>query len=152
MISEPSHRESLPTVRRPLRRPPSIVASMSLLAFWWAYTIAVDVALLAHVGGAGNWLALAACTVAVAAVLRGLWSGGPTAWRVMHWFAAPVAAALLLGIGNLLRVGPLSGALRSGELDPGIAAAMACGLLALLALLAGGLLVRTSSARAWCGR
>ncbi|WCN79456.1 hypothetical protein [Micromonospora sp. LH3U1] len=125
---------------------------MSLLAFWWAYMLAVDVALLAEVGGAGNWLTLAGCTVAVAAVLRGLWYGGPTAWRVMHWFAAPIAAALLLGIGNLLRVGPLPDALRSGEIDPAIAAAMGCGLLALLALLTGGLLVRTAAARAWCGR
>jgi hypothetical protein len=39
---------------------------MSLLAVWRAYTFAVDVALLAHVGGAGNWIALAVGTVAVA--------------------------------------------------------------------------------------
>jgi hypothetical protein len=141
------------TVRRePPRRPRSIIASMALLAFWWANTVAVNVALLADVGGVGNWLALAGCTVAVAAVLRGLWYGGPTAWRVMHWFAAPVAAALLLGIGSLLLTGGAPGTLRPAEIGPSLAAALVCGLLALLALLAGGLLVRTRPARAWCGR
>ncbi|MFC7530019.1 hypothetical protein [Actinoplanes sp. GCM10030250] len=152
MTTDRLHHVALPADRKPPRRPLSIVASMSLLAFWWAYTLAVDVALLAESGGAGNWLALAGCTVAVVGVLRGLWYGGPTAWRVMRWFAAPVAAALLLAIAGLLLGGPLLSALRTIEIDPALAAAMACGPLALFALLASGLLVRTAPARAWCGR
>ncbi|MGA3541826.1 hypothetical protein ACK8GE_21335 [Micromonosporaceae bacterium DT194] len=149
MISESSHPVPSPTTRKLLRRPRSIVASTVLLALWWAYTLAVDVALLAEVGGAGNWLALAVCTVAVGAVLRGLWYGGSFAWRVMHWFAAPVAAAFLIGIGGLLFFGPLLEVLRSDETGLAIAAAMTC---SLSALLASGLLVRTRPARAWCGR
>jgi len=148
MQTEPS-----PTADRiPPRRPGSILASTSLLAFWWAFTLAVDVALLATTGGAGNWLALAGCTVAVAVLLRGLWYGGPTAWRVTHRFAAPVAAALLLGLGFLLLAGPPPGSLRPGTIEPATVVALGCSLPALLALLAAGLLVRTSSARAWCGR
>ncbi|MEU4772635.1 hypothetical protein [Micromonospora sp. NPDC023644] len=138
--------------REPLRRPASIVVSMLLLASWWAYTVAVDVVLLAEVGGAGNWLALACCTAALAAVLRGLWHGSPTAWRVVHRFAAPVAVAFLVGAGIMLVFGPRLGSLITTPVAPAHLAAATGGLLAVLALLVSGLLVRTAPARAWCGR
>ncbi|MGC4788747.1 hypothetical protein ACLQ22_13070 [Micromonospora sp. DT178] len=141
-----------PAGREPMRRPPSIVISMVLLALWWAYTIVVAVALLGAVGGAGNWLALACCTAAAAAVLRGLWHGGPTAWRVVHGFAAPVAVAFLVGAGIMLLFGPRLGSLITPPVDPAFVATTAGGLLAVLALLVSGLLVRTAPARAWCGR
>ncbi|MGC4805604.1 hypothetical protein [Micromonospora sp. DT233] len=139
-------------VRRPLRRPASIVATVLLLACWWAYLLAVDVTLLAGVGGVGNWIALAGCTVAVVAVLRGLWHGGPLAWRVVRALAAPVALAVLAGIGGMLLYGPSPASLISAPVAPAGIAAVVGGLLAVLALLGGGLLVRTASARTWCGR
>ncbi|MEU7934990.1 hypothetical protein [Micromonospora echinofusca] len=152
MIDEPLDPGALPNGREPLRRPPAIVVSTLLLAFWWAYTLAVDVALLGEVGGVGNWVALVCCTGAVAVVLRGLWRGGPTAWRVVHRFAAPVALAFLTGAGIMLLFGPRLGSLITAPVDPALIAALAGGLLAVLALAASGLLVRTSPARAWCGR
>ncbi|MDT0533255.1 hypothetical protein RM555_30130 [Micromonospora sp. DSM 115977] len=151
MTDEPSEPGALPAGRESMRRPPSIVVSMVLLASWWAYTLAVVVALLGEVGGAGNWLALACCTAAAAAVLRGLWHGGPTAWRVVHGFAAPVAVAFLVGAGIMLLFGPRLGSLITPPVDPALIATAAGGLLAVLALLASGLLVRTAPARAWCG-
>ncbi|MGC4895630.1 hypothetical protein [Micromonospora sp. DT31] len=138
--------------REPLRRPSSVVGAVLLLAFWWAYTLAVDVALLAEVGGAGNWLALAGCTVAVVAVLRGLWHGSPTAWWVVHGFAVSFALAFLVGAGVMLLVGPRLGSLITTPLAPVFVVAIAGGLLAVLAPLAGGILVRTAPARVWCGR
>ncbi|BCL13129.1 hypothetical protein [Micromonospora sagamiensis] len=150
MTGEPSRPRLSAGGRGPLRRPTSIVASMLLLASWWAYMFAVNVVLLAEAGGAGQWLALAGCTVAVVLVLRGLWRGGPTAWRVVHRFAAPVALAFLGGIGAMLVFGPRLGALITTPVAPATIAAMAGGLLAVLALLVSGLLVRTAPARAWC--
>ncbi|KAB1158759.1 hypothetical protein F6X68_10245 [Micromonospora sp. AMSO12t] len=152
MTDEPLESGPLPAGREPMRRPSSIVISMVLLALWWAYTIVVAVTLLGAVGGAGNWLALACCTAAAAAVLRGLWHGGPTAWRVVHGFAAPVAVAFLVGAGIMLLFGPRLGSLITPPVDLAFVAATAGGLLAVLALLVSGLLVRTAPARAWCGR
>ncbi|MEW2377578.1 hypothetical protein AB0883_15970 [Micromonospora sp. NPDC047812] len=152
MTDEPLAPGLLPAGRAPMRRPPSIVISMVLLALWWAYTIVVAVGLPGAVGGAGNWLALACCTAAAAAVLRGLWHGGPTAWRVVHGFAAPVAVAFLVGAGIMLLFGPRPGALVTPPVDPAFVAATTGGLLAVLALLVSGLLVRTAPAHAWCGR
>ncbi|MEH1098795.1 hypothetical protein [Micromonospora sp. CPCC 205561] len=152
MTDEPSSPGPLTAGPEPLRRPASIVGSMLLLAFWWAYLLAVDVALLAEVGGAGNWLALAGCTVAVVVVLRGLWRGGQTAWRVVHRFAAPVAVTFLAGAASVLLLGPHLGSLVTTPVEPAVVVALAGGALAVLALLAGGLLVRTRSARAWCVR
>ncbi|WP_433386792.1 hypothetical protein [Micromonospora sp. KLBMP9576] len=151
MTNEPPDRPQ-PAGRGPTRRPASIVVSVSLLALWWAYALAVDIVLLGAVGGAGNWLALACCTVAAVAVLRGLWHGGPLAWRVVHRFAAPVAVAVLGGAGIMLLLGPSPGSLITPPVDPAFVAAAAGGLLTVLALLVSGLLVRTAPARAWCGR
>ena len=152
MTNKPSGAGPLTAGREPLRRPSSIVASMVLIGFWWVYMLAVDVALLAEVGGAGNWFALACCTVAVAAVLRGLWHGGPTAVRVVRRFAVPVAVAFLAGAGTMLVLGPRLESLVTTPVDAVVVVTMAGGLLAVLALLVSGLLVRTGSARAWCGR
>jgi hypothetical protein len=152
MINKPPDPGRLTAGREPLRRPAGIVMSTVLIAVWWAYALAVDVALLAEVGGAGNWLALGCCTVAIGAVLRGLWHGGPLAWRVVHRFAVPVAAAFLVGAGIMLVLGPNLGSLVTTPADPALIAAAGGGLLAVPALLASGLLVRTASARAWCGQ
>ncbi|SCG18807.1 hypothetical protein GA0070610_5158 [Micromonospora echinofusca] len=138
--------------REPSPRPSSIVASILLLAFWLAYTVAVNTVLLADVGGTGNWLTMVCCTVVAAAVLRGLWRGSPTAWWVVHRFAAPVAAAFPVGLGIMLLFGPRLGSLVTPPIDPAFIAATAGAVLAVLALLVSGLLVRTAPARAWCGR
>lgn len=150
MTTDPFRLRPSAAVLEPPRRPRVIVASVSLLAVWWIYTLALDAALLADVGGAGNWIALAACTAAVAGVLRGLWRGGATARRVVQWFAAPVAIAFLGGIGSFLLIEPLPQAVRRSGTDPAVVAMLAGSLLAVLALLVSGLLVRTLAARAWC--
>lgn len=84
-------------------------------------------------------------------MLRGLWHGGPTAWRVVRGFAAPVAVAFLVAAGIMLLFGPRLGSLITTPVDPALIATAAGGLLAVLALSVSGLLVRTASARAWCG-
>lgn len=134
------------------RRPPSIGASVLLFAFWWVYVLAVDIALLAEVGGTGNWLALGGCTVAVGVLLRGLRRGGPTAWRVAQRFAVGVGLAFLGGAGTMLLFGPRLGSLIAPPVEPVVVVGMLGGLLAVLALLVSGLRLRTASARAWCGR
>jgi hypothetical protein len=148
MISEPLR----PGPAATGRRPPSISAGVLLFAFWWVYVLAVDIALLAEVGGVGNWLALGGCTVAVGVLLRGLRRGGPTAWQVAQRFAVGVGLAFLGGAGTMLLFGPRLGSLVTSPVEPAVLVGIAGGLLAVPALLLSGLLLRTASARAWCGR
>jgi hypothetical protein len=146
MISEP-WRPSQAVIGR---RPPSI--SVLLFAFWWVYVRAVDISLLAEVGDAGNWLALGACTVAVGVLLRGLRRGGPIAWRVAQQFAVGVRLAFLGGAATMRLFGPRLGSLIKPPVEPIAVVGIPGGLLAVLALLVSGLLLRTASARAWCSR
>jgi hypothetical protein len=134
------------------RRPSSISASVLLFACWWAYVLAADIALLAEVGGAGNWLALGGCTVAVGFLLRGLRRGGPAARRVAQRLALGVPLAFFGGAATMLLFGPRLGSLITSPVEPVVLLGILGALLALLALLASGLLLRTASARAWCER
>lgn len=67
-------------------------------------------------------------------------------------FAAPVAVAVLAGVVSMLLFGPRLGSVITTPIDPTFIAAIAGAVLAVLALLVSGLLVRTAPARAWCDR
>lgn len=130
------------------RRPRRIAVAVALLAVWWLVLLGLDLSSVDH--GLRGMVGLAAFTVFIGFVLYRFWLGRPTVWYVIVRFALPVGVVTLVGplwLYLYLKYSDAFAAFDDTKVPPPYVA-----VVDGTALLAGGIIARTASVRAWCHR